>query len=187
MPLPSFLVMMGDDIGWADFGYNGGIALAPRIKEWTGAPGTITMQDFPSGGTTCAPTRASVLTGRNHFRECVDDVFMCSDMTECVPDFEFAPQRSFTIADAVRAANRKHGYNYTSYVSRQPRSPPAGTRHCAASLLSARAARRLRLYQQPLRLRLGGEGLHARLEAGARRAGLAQRSALAWPPRLKLG
>jgi hypothetical protein len=33
-------------------------------------------------------------------------VYDCSDMTECVPDFEFAPQRTFTVADAVRVANK---------------------------------------------------------------------------------
>lgn len=38
-------------------------------------------------------------------------VFDCSDPTECTPDFEFAPRRTFTIADAVRAA----GANYTSH------------------------------------------------------------------------
>ena len=59
------------------------------------------MQDLHSGGTVCSPTRATVLTGRNHFRDCVDYVFGCSDMTECVPDFEFAPSRTFTVGDAV--------------------------------------------------------------------------------------
>ena len=52
-----------------------------------------------------------MLTGRNHFRDCVNYVYDCSDMTECVPDFEFAPKRTFTIGDAVRAANK----GYTSH------------------------------------------------------------------------
>lgn len=103
---PSFLFLMGDDIGWADFSYNNGTAVTPRIREWAAAPGSVLMQDFHSGGTVCSPTRATVLTGRNHFRDCVNYVFDCSDMTECVPDFEFAPQRTFTIADAVRTANK---------------------------------------------------------------------------------
>ena len=102
---------MGDDIGWADFSYNNGTAASPRIKEWIEEKGTVLFQDFHTGGTVCSPTRATVLTGRNHFRDCVHYVFGCSDMTECVPNFEFAPQRTFTIADAVRAANK----NYTSY------------------------------------------------------------------------
>ena len=100
---PSFLFLLADDIGWADFGYNNGTAHTPRIDAWARAKGSVLLQDFHSGGTVCSPTRATVLTGRNHFRDCVDYVYDCSDMTECVPDFEFAPQRTFTIGDAVRA------------------------------------------------------------------------------------
>ena len=47
-----------------------------------------------------------MLTGRNHFRDCVDYVYGCSDMTECVPSFNFAPQKTFTVPMAVRAANK---------------------------------------------------------------------------------
>jgi arylsulfatase A-like enzyme len=108
---PSFLFILGDDIGWADFSYNNGTANSPRIKEWTESDGTTTFMDFHTGGTVCSPTRATVLTGRNHFRDCVDYVYGCSDMTECVPHFNFAPERTFTIGDAARAANK----NYTSH------------------------------------------------------------------------
>ena len=74
-----------------------------------------------TGGTVCSPTRATgeqslvnhgdylhfisldlvplfllalcsvVLTGRNHFRDCVNYVYGCSDMTECVPRFKVKP------------------------------------------------------------------------------------------------
>ena len=111
--LPSFLVLMGDDMGWADLSYNNGTAVTPRRREWLSRPGSITLQDGHSGGTVCSPTRATVLTGRNHFRDCVDYVYGCSDMTECVPNFEFAPQRTFTIADAARAAPG----GYTSFFA----------------------------------------------------------------------
>eukprot|EP00041_Stephanoeca_diplocostata_P027464 m.755425 g.755425 ORF g.755425 m.755425 type:complete len:637 (+) comp23181_c0_seq4:162-2072(+) len=102
---PSFLFILADDIGWSDFGYNNGTAHTPFIDTWTKQPGTVVMQDFHSGGTVCSPTRATVLTGRNHFRDCVEYVYDCSDMTECVPNFKFAPQRTFTIGDAVRQAS----------------------------------------------------------------------------------
>ena len=37
------------------------------------------------------------------------DVTGCiKDMTECVPNFEFAPQRTFTIGDAARAASPEY-------------------------------------------------------------------------------
>jgi arylsulfatase A-like enzyme len=107
---PSFLFILGDDIGWADFRYNNGTAASPHIKKWTESPGTLVMQDFHSGGTVCSPTRATVLTGRNHFRDCVNYVYGCSDMTECVPNFEFSAE-TFTVPMAVRAANK----GYTSW------------------------------------------------------------------------
>mmetsp|Transcript_8228 Transcript_8228/g.24390 ORF Transcript_8228/g.24390 Transcript_8228/m.24390 type:complete len:636 (-) Transcript_8228:938-2845(-) len=103
--LPSFLFLLGDDIGWADFQYNGGNASSPNIDKWTKTDGTLTLMDFHSGGTVCSPTRASILTGRTPFRDCVFGVYGCSDMTECIPDFPFAPQRTFTVADAVREAS----------------------------------------------------------------------------------
>ena len=31
---PSFLFLLADDIGWADFGYNNGTARTPRIDAW---------------------------------------------------------------------------------------------------------------------------------------------------------
>jgi len=109
---PSFLFILGDDIGWQDFRYNNGTAASPHISEWTESPGTLIMQDFHSGGTVCSPTRATVLTGRNHFRDCVDYVYGCSDMTECVPSFNFAPQRTFTVPMAVRAANKSYSSGF---------------------------------------------------------------------------
>ena len=112
-PAPSFLMLMGDDIGWADFANSGGIAHAPRLAAWLNTSGTLKLMDMHSGGTVCSPTRATVLTGRNHFRDCVNYVYDCSDMTECTPDMDFAPQRTFTIADAARAAS-KPGAMYTS-------------------------------------------------------------------------
>lgn len=116
--LPSFLFLLADDIGWGDFGWNDGTAATPNLDKWAHRPGSIVLQDFHTGGTVCAPTRATILTGRNHFRDCMNYVYDCSDMTECVPTGEcmagdagepggscsFAPQRTFTVADAVRNA-----------------------------------------------------------------------------------
>ena len=94
-------------IGWGDFHYNNGTALTPNIDAWAKQDGTVLMQDFHSGGTVCSPTRATVLTGRNHFRDCVNFVYGCSDMSKCVPNFEFNAD-VFTVADAARAAGLGH-------------------------------------------------------------------------------
>jgi arylsulfatase A-like enzyme len=99
---PSFLYMLIDDVGWADFSYNNGTALTPNIDRW--AARSLILQDMHSGGTVCSPTRATVLTGRNHFRDCVDNVYGCNDMSTCVPAFEFAPSKTFTVGDAIVAA-----------------------------------------------------------------------------------
>lgn len=120
--LPSFVFLLGDDIGWGDFSYNGGVALTPRIDAWAKRDGSITLQDMHSGGTVCSPTRATLLTGRNHFRDCVDYVYDCSDMTECEPDgtcdngatCRFAPGETFTAADAVR---QSVGSTYKSFFA----------------------------------------------------------------------
>lgn len=74
---PSFLMILGDDIGWADFSFpNNGTARSPNLRAWANAPGSIYLQDFHTGGTVCSPTRATVLTGRNHFRDCVNYVYV---------------------------------------------------------------------------------------------------------------
>ena len=104
---PSVLVLLGDDIGWGDVSYNGGAAVTRNIDAWAAAPGSITFQDAHSGGTVCSPTRATILTGRNHFRDCVDYVYDCSDPTECDPGFPFAQTGTFTIADAAKAAGHR--------------------------------------------------------------------------------
>ena len=31
---PSFLFLLGDDIGWSDFSYNNGIANTPNLLKW---------------------------------------------------------------------------------------------------------------------------------------------------------
>jgi arylsulfatase A len=67
-------VALSNNLSQADFSYNNGTAKSPFIKAWTESDGTVTMQDFHSGGTVCSPTRATILTGRNHYRDCVNYV-----------------------------------------------------------------------------------------------------------------
>ncbi len=106
--------LLGDDIGWNDFGYNDGIALTPHIDAPATGKGSVQLTDAHSGGTVCSPTRASILTGRTPFRDCVNGVYDCSDPTECPGlAFKFAPNGTFTIANAVRAANN----GYKSFFS----------------------------------------------------------------------
>ena len=70
------------------------------------------LKDMHSGGTVCSPTRASLLTGRNSWRDCVHGVYGPGDPTDGPSSNNgapgdhndtFAPQYTFTVAD--RAAN----------------------------------------------------------------------------------
>eukprot|EP00662_Eupelagonemidae_sp_cell21_P012653 gene12653-15930_t len=104
---PSFLFLLGDDIGYADFGYSGGTASTPHVDALARAPSSVVLMDFHSQGTICSPTRASLLTGRISQRDCVDsppNEVGCSDMSfGCEPEFDFAPRRTYTVADAAAA------------------------------------------------------------------------------------
>ena len=77
------------------------------MDAWAKQPGSIIMQDFHSGGTHCSPTRASVLTGRTPFRDCVFGTKGADgdDMTEMIDNFPFNPARTWTIGEAVRNAS----------------------------------------------------------------------------------
>mmetsp|Transcript_23335 Transcript_23335/g.55324 ORF Transcript_23335/g.55324 Transcript_23335/m.55324 type:complete len:673 (+) Transcript_23335:583-2601(+) len=104
---PNFLFLLVDDIGYGDFSYMGGIAKTPNIDLFSQSAGSVRFMDFHSSGTVCSPTRATVLTGRNHFRDCVDFVYGCPDQRRCPNlQWEFAPSKTFTVADAVKLAQR---------------------------------------------------------------------------------
>ena len=47
---PSFLFILGDDIGWGDFRYNNGTSYTPNVDTWVAKQGTLIMQDLHSGG-----------------------------------------------------------------------------------------------------------------------------------------
>ena len=77
---PSFVVAVADDMGHGDAGYLGGHFPTPELDKL--ARDAIRLQAFYAASPVCSPTRATALTGRNHFRDCVDFVYGCSDMTE---------------------------------------------------------------------------------------------------------
>lgn len=111
-------------MGWADFGYMGSeytTVKSPNIDAFARAPGSMLLRDMHSGGTVCSPTRASVLTGRNSWRDCVHGVWGPMDPTEGqgknngatgphAANDTFAPMNTFTVADAIHAADPALGY-----------------------------------------------------------------------------
>jgi len=68
---PNVIFAMADDLGWGDVEYNGGRASTPNLNEMARSNNAILLQRHYSGSPVCSPTRATVLTGRNHNRYCV--------------------------------------------------------------------------------------------------------------------
>jgi arylsulfatase A-like enzyme len=66
-PGPNVVLIMADDLGWGDVGYNGNLRIrTPVLDAW--AKEGVRLDRFYSGAPVCTPTRASCLTGRNAAR-----------------------------------------------------------------------------------------------------------------------
>lgn len=64
---PNIVLVMADDQGWGQVGYNGHPVLeTPHLDAM--AAGGLRFDRFYAAGPVCSPTRASVLTGRTHER-----------------------------------------------------------------------------------------------------------------------
>ena len=64
---PNIILMMADDLGWGDTGYNGNpIIKTPHLDEMAG--NGLKFNRFYSAAPVCSPTRGSCLTGRHPFR-----------------------------------------------------------------------------------------------------------------------
>ncbi|MFD2158350.1 sulfatase [Rubritalea tangerina] len=64
---PNVILIMCDDLGWGDTGYNGSTVIKTPALDQMAKEG-LKMNRFYSASAVCSPTRASCLTGRNPFR-----------------------------------------------------------------------------------------------------------------------
>lgn len=64
---PNIILIMTDDLGWGDVGFNGNKVIQTPCLDQLASEGTI-FDRFYAGSSVSSPTRASVLTGRNPFR-----------------------------------------------------------------------------------------------------------------------
>jgi len=63
---PNVVVLLADDLGYQDIGCYGGPVKTPAIDRL--AANGVRFTDFYSGCAVCSPSRATLLTGRNHIR-----------------------------------------------------------------------------------------------------------------------
>lgn len=64
---PNVILIMADDLGWGDVGFNGNTQIKTPYLDQLSTQGII-FDRFYSGCSVSSPTRASVLTGRNPLR-----------------------------------------------------------------------------------------------------------------------
>lgn len=66
-PHPNVILLMADDLGWGDVGFNGGTIIeTPHLDAM--AEAGLTFNRFYAAAPVCSPTRGSCLTGRHPYR-----------------------------------------------------------------------------------------------------------------------
>ncbi len=79
---PNVILVLADDVGYADLGCYGGAAKTPNLDRL--AENGLRFTDFHSNGPMCSPTRAALLTGRYQQRTRVEipgDILPLSERT----------------------------------------------------------------------------------------------------------
>ncbi|MGM9769087.1 MAG: family 43 glycosylhydrolase [Candidatus Cryptobacteroides sp.] len=64
---PNIILIMADDMGWSDVGFNGNTEIRTPVMDSLAAQGVV-LRNFYSAGPVSSPTRASVMTGRHPYR-----------------------------------------------------------------------------------------------------------------------
>ena len=64
---PNIILIMADDLGYGDVGFNGNSIIKTPHMDALAHDG-LTFTNFYAGGPVCSPTRGTVLTGRHYSR-----------------------------------------------------------------------------------------------------------------------
>ncbi len=96
--LPNIILLMADDMGWGDAGFNGHPVLeTPHLDRM--AAGGLVFHRFYSAAPVCSPTRGSVLTGRHPFRY---GIFYANT--------DKLPQSELTLAEVLKSKDYTTGH-----------------------------------------------------------------------------
>ncbi|HUE69379.1 MAG TPA: sulfatase-like hydrolase/transferase [Pirellulaceae bacterium] len=96
-PTPNIVLLMGDDHGWEETGYNGHPHVKTPVLDEIAATG-LRLERFYAAHPSCSPTRASFLTGRHPNR-----------MGTFAPGWSLRPEE-ITIAHLLRNAGYRCGH-----------------------------------------------------------------------------
>jgi len=95
---PNVVVLLADDLGWKDIGCYDGPVKTPALDGL--ADKGVRFTDFHSGAAVCSPSRATLLTGRQHLRAGVYSWINDNQQNSHLL------QREFTLAEVLKS----HGY-----------------------------------------------------------------------------
>ncbi len=96
-PAPNIILLMGDDHGWEETGYNGHPHVKTPVLDEMAATG-LRFDRFYAAHPSCSPTRASFLTGRHPNR-----------MGTFAPGWSFRPEE-ITLAHILRKAGYRSSH-----------------------------------------------------------------------------
>lgn len=97
-PRPNIILLMSDDQGWAETGYDGHpLAQTPNLDAM--AQAGMVFNRFYATAPVCSPTRVSILTGRHHYRS------GCFGVMNCTLD-----QQETTLAEVLQGAGYATGH-----------------------------------------------------------------------------
>jgi len=120
--LPSIVMVLMDDVGWGDVGYNAKKELqyqpgaggenwvpnpprTPNLDAMSQGNNTLVFLRAYSGSPVCSPTRSSILSGRTPNRECITGAEGCGQLPawKCADNLPYPPS-TFTVAEAAKTA-----------------------------------------------------------------------------------
>ncbi|GAB5405438.1 MAG: sulfatase-like hydrolase/transferase [Aureliella sp.] len=108
---PNIVLMMGDDHGWEETGYNGHPYVKTPVLDAMAQSG-LRLDNFYAGHPTCSPTRGSFLTGRHPNR-----------YGTFTPNFSMRPEE-ITIAQLLNQAGYRCGHFGKWHVGPVKKSSP---------------------------------------------------------------
>ena len=95
---PNIILLMADDLGYGDVGFNGNkIIKTPHLDVM--AKSGVRFSRFYAGGPVCSPTRGTCLTGRHHFRS---GIFSASQ--------GYLPEEEITLARICKSVGYTTGH-----------------------------------------------------------------------------
>jgi arylsulfatase A len=104
---PNVVVLLADDLGYKDIGCYGGPVRTPAL-DGLAARG-VRFTDFHSGAAVCSPSRATLLTGRQHLRAGVYSWIHDAGVYSWIHDYDqnsHLLEREVTLAEVLKG----HGY-----------------------------------------------------------------------------